>query len=543
MFRLTLFCQAALATYVRDITDSPVNIRTADPSAASVAACFASIRPGSFTSVSDFRRCFPLDKLLSANPSLFLSDGLVDPIEQLANDLEVTRAEAATNFIAHNYHEIDKALAKILRSTNDAVVAAILIDPIGATDASLLSPIKALLFDYLQVRRRRCLLDHLPDVFADPTVYDKYFTPIEGYRVNPKEELGYTAILPDDPMAQLLDDHGGSVRQEVFNGLIWLRVEAFLHPRDTLIDVRRGCAVTVNPLFEFGGFVGVLKWLSLVRGGLALIWRENSVEPLSLPASDFQVFADRSHVVSLDGRFMLPTDLSAPFIATWLSVPLDINLLLRKEGHHAYSVLGDDGIFAVVSKQGLIRASRFCDVLSQELVEAIGRPLPALQSKLLVHRDDITAVSLLVNRMHARLANEAWVMAMELCARFDLKSRDELIAFIISVTKGYRPVGIELCLPMRFLPLEELRRKSLSRRGLQLAVLRHRAHSTVKGLCNYPFFAIIGHAVGWFTLFATLKACELSFTHGFSFDSIIEDVCVCISTIILETLSSETGSF
>ena len=452
MLTLTLFSSAVLATSVSDLPLLLSNTRIDVPSARDVASHFASIRHGSFTSVSDFRRGYPLQKFLVERPELFRTAQSEDPIQQLATDLGVSRLEAVTNFIAHNYHQIDTALAKILRSTNDAVVAAILIDPIGATDAALLEPITELIVDYLRVRRRRCLLDHLPYVFADPIVYDKYFTPIEGYRVNPKEELGYTAVLPDDPMAQLIDDHGGVWRHDAENGVIWIHVESNAKPsRDTLIDVRRGCAVIVKSPFEFLGFTGMVKWLSLLSQEGVSVWREDSVEPLILPARHLRPFADKSFLVASDGLYFLPADLSVTFRAMSVDEPPSEYLFVPSKRRDELLVMGDGGVVAIVSNRGLTNARRLTmflrDTLSRELKCSMGH----LEERLGDVGMEVRSVLLLVNRLYVRSPLDVWLMSMELCARFRLSSRDALVQFIVGIVYGNRPSGVESLLPVRFI--------------------------------------------------------------------------------------------
>ena len=459
--QLSLILSLVQGSSVADLTETMSMMNLESPSASSIASDFASIREGSFTSVLDFRKSFPLQQLMKVKPHLFLNSDGIDLFIQLAADLGCTRDEAVDDFVSHNFNQIDNALLKILGSTNDAVIAAVLIDPLGATEAHFLYPIVELIDDYIRVRSRRCLLDFLPDVFEDPAVYDTYFTPINDYRVIPREDIGYTAVIPTEPSLAMMRQLGGGWRVEGRKGMLSI----YAQPRyeqsvTTVIDIRKGCAVHVNHPYNLRNIVDLDYWLVVDSPDGLLVWRKDSVTPLLVPKLPFRLFVDLSHVLVGD-HVILPTDLNKPFVATridTLSEPVAV--LPVKSFHKLVSTGYRSNIYnsdiAVVTRGRYDLSGKFGARLATALSQAYGA------TPLLQQADGITAVFSVVNLLHVGRYHCAYMAAMELSARFNLKSMDELVQFIISVVNGERPLGVEQPLPVRYISNAERRQSDLS---------------------------------------------------------------------------------
>ena len=417
----------------------------------------------SVSDLSEFRRLFPLESLLKTRADLFLRSDGSEPIGELVRDLGVSRIDAVDNFITHNYNQLDDVLLKMLATSEPTALAAVISRPLEATDGLLLQPITSLIDDYTRVRSRRCLLDFLPDVFEDPAVYDTYFTPIDGYRVIPRDEIGYTAVIPNDPLSRMIRERGGSWMSSGRKGLVGLYVEpSGVVPLSVLIDVRCGCAVSINRPYHFGNIIDLDNWLVLKdsnQGGASLVWRKDSVEPLTVPSCIFRVTADLSFAVSFDG-YLLPNDPQAPFVPSGVpqalfdpqnATAIDEALMRPHQWFNIVTKPGDDGSLAILSDRLLTKSRKFSEALTKTLTLALGCSMEELADRLSRDFDRIRSVYLIINRLAVESYDDVWMMVTELCARFNLRSRDELLGFILAVIHGERPIGVDIPLPVRFM--------------------------------------------------------------------------------------------
>ena len=545
-----------LAPSVEDITERFSMMKVKPLLLSKVASKFESIRQGSFISVAEFRKLFPLEKLMKKKPDLFQRSDGSNAIDDLAGDLCVSRDEAVDNFIAQNYHQINTALRKMLGSTNDAVIAAVLIDPLGATEAHFLYPIVELIDDYIRVRSRRCLLDFLPDVFEDQVVYDTYFTPIDGYRVIPRDDIGYLAIVPDDPLSRMIREHGGRWLSRARDGVIWFHVDPNdIPPVSALIDVRKGCAVAVNNPYQFGNFINLDNWLVLhnKQRGSTLIWRKDSVTPLTLSSTYFRITGDLSTVVSDDG-YTLPIDPNVPFVATRAAQEVSDQVfswftgdLLPLEVFVVWTLVGDDGSLAVFSEALVNKYRRLSAELYAALLEKVGCSLQKLKNRLEGVSEHIRAVYSVINLLQRGVYHEAWLMALELCARFNLKSMDELVEFIVATVHGYRRVGVELVLPVRFISSEERMRQVGTLQDLGLMVVKDRARRSFRHYVAHPWRSFTRYAsrhpeeIGRnLLIFLCLHCCGFAIGAWMSTCRVTDHLATYISRKVRETL--ETGS-
>lgn len=482
-FRWSVVSTAVLGSSVSQLTEQMHALRLDSPTAAQVMAEFSAIGHGSFTSVSEFRKRLPLEKLLKTRADLFRRLDGTDPMEHLARDLGVTRLEAVDNFLSHNYHQIDSALLKILGSTNDVVIAAVVIDPFGAADSQFLLPITELIEDYRVIKRTRCLLELLPDAFQDPAVYDTYFSPLDDYPVSPRDEIGYTAILHKDPSLRLIKQLGGSSSTQVRKGI--LSIDAHPHGMNhmnTLVDIRKGCAVSVKHPYRIVLALDLDNWLALDILGSSLVWRKDSLTPLLLPVQGFRISADLSHVLA-GYEYRLPTELGVPFVATRIVAQSNHALLQPFKSFDCSYINGDDceygdnnfdGVIAVVSDARFARSRRFSEDLSHAVTTNVGCSMQELEQRLYPICYEVRSVYSLINLVNAMMYPEAFLKAMELCTRFNLKSRDELVQFIASVVNGARPLGVDLKLRLRFISNSERLKEVVSQRRLKLKVFINR---------------------------------------------------------------------
>ena len=431
-----------------------------------VADRLAAIRSGSFLSLSDFKRIVPLKRLLVDKPELFLRPDMSDPVEDLATSLAVTRREAVKNFIEHNYYQLNIAFEKMLTSTNDVVIAAVAIDPFGAADAVFVQPITLVLIDYFRVRAGRCMQDLLPDVFQNPAVYDQYFTTLPGYRVIPNLERGFTVVIPDDipqprPGNQKVSSLA-SIGDSPIIKIHWLLGDNTLG--SALVDVRCGCAVRLNSPYSFAHFFERDNWLVLRNDQTNHfhIWRRDSHEPLILPIDGaypyviFKRFVDMSRViVSSRGEiYSLPNDPNVPFVATVLAeMPSGESLQPTRRKELMYNTVGD-GTVVSPSQSGLERAERVVADLSTGLSEAFACSMSELYYRIICGidhiGDELGIIALLISSVRFYAIGNSWIYIMELTSRFNLRTKEEFIAFIVAVVNGHRPEGISRERPMRF---------------------------------------------------------------------------------------------
>ena len=451
-FKCSLILSVVLASSVAELTNELATLRLMASSATHIASEFGSIRQGSFISVSDFRKSFPLQTLLNSRPDLFLTPEGSDPIDQLSQDLRVSRREAVDNFIAYNYHKIETALLKILASTNDLVIASVIIDPFGASDKDFVRPITDLIIDYLRVRSRRCLLDFLPDVFANPAVYDTHFSPAPGFHVTPREDEGYTIVTPN---ALFLESSAGLAvwaASQRRNGLISVRN----NKEQVLVDSRSNCAVSLPRALRYQFDANLPGWLfacdAIARE--CFIWRKDSVEPLVIVDRyiKLETLADMSRVLLKGERcvYSIPVDPDAPFIATMLEEWTEEMLLEADISSGSYINLADGSIV-------LLTAGTFIDqALWEDVTTSISREAGihpvALGLDSGTHLQSAPSVSTFLTMMSYGSYAKARVLAIGICRRFKLRNRRDFEFFILAVIDGYRPAGLDLLIPARDSP-------------------------------------------------------------------------------------------
>ena len=425
-------------------------------SAADAAGSFASIRHGSFLYGSEFRKILPLKRLLLKRPDLFLRLDTSDPVEELAHDLGLSREDAVENFLAHNYCQVDTALEKILKSTNDLVIAAVVIDPYGTLNSALLLPVTQVLIEYRRVKAGRCLQDLLPDVFQNPAVYNRYFTPLPGYRIIPNGEQGYTGIIPDTPV-HVSDGHPPSFFTSSGDNPIISLYFALRESYAVLVDPRCGCAVRLSAPFKFAEFAEVKKWLVLLDDTTNMfhVWRSDSQEALIVPCAGYVRFNMLRDMRSVAFRhrlvtFILPTDLNVPFELTRMDGFLEDRLVKDTMSRTALTGFDSYGTGISLTDRMYVKVCEFTERLAVSMSEAAGMSMRDLERLVDIDGHQIGLVFLLINALNSGLCVDAWPIAMELTSRFSLRTREELIAFVVAVVNGFRPEGIEVVPPMRF---------------------------------------------------------------------------------------------
>jgi hypothetical protein len=303
------------------------------------------------------------------------------------------------------------------------------------------------------------MLDLLPDVFQDPAVYDRYFTPLPGYQVIPKIERGYVAVIPNVRIPSTME-HPRIMKVTVGDNPIISIQEWTNDFSRTLVDVRCGCAVVINRPFIFVNFFEMEKWLVLrdIQTADIFIWRTDSIEPLVFPIPgvfnfiNFHTLVDRSGVILHHdyGVYSLPIDLHVPFAATQLhALPAD-HLMMPTKSREEVLNRGGDGTVVSLTQRGLERANRFVQGISATITDAFGCSLEELRNRLQPIVREIRIVSRLINRMHINKYAECWLLVMEMSKMYDLRTRAEFIDFIVAVVDGSRPPGIDRFHPLSF---------------------------------------------------------------------------------------------
>ena len=198
------------------------------------------------------------------------------------------------------------------------------------------------------------------------------------------------------------------------------------------------------PFFDFP------KWLILASDHEMLIWRDTSIEPVRVPVPRDTtmggVFAslDRSHLVGYIGTeaelagFRLPADGSLPFIPERTEVDLDEILQRRlKPIFNGNSHITEDVCITLPTQKGLTR-SMFVPGMIDSIRVGTGLSLSAIVHVLQTHAQSHTLLYQFVYSLIHR-EQAAWLIMMELCERFNLKSRTELVKFIVNTVSTYRP--------------------------------------------------------------------------------------------------------
>ena len=427
---------------------------------------FATIRSGSFIDVSDFKRSFPLKKLMSSRPDLFIARDGSDPVAVLMRELNLPdRISATENFMAHNYRQLDSAMLSVIKSTNDAVVAAVLIDPFGTTDRFFLQPVTDLIVDYIRVRTSPCLIDFLPHVFSDPSIYDEYFTPFDDYAVVPKEDEGFKAIVPDDMSPLTTFDRDAGWGASSHNGVISLTFTARDFTDNRLIDVRAGCAVRINDPFSFVGFTLIDRWFMLYNSisYQLLVWRSDSVKPLAIDAIKpyLALSTGSANLCVLTGGeedlkyVYLPTDTSIPFVATRVEhTSEDVSFGNFDQSIFAVGMIIETHAIGFVANEVNARSRFFAKRLTSAIVARFGGPLNAI-SRLVGDRFGV--ISDIIDCLNAGVkypVDDFKVMriAKGLCARLKVCSPEELAAWMAEVALLVHPVDSDALAPVRIIP-------------------------------------------------------------------------------------------
>ena len=408
---------------------------------------FASIRSGCYISVSQLKAILPLHKLLVHRSNLFYRADIPDVIRYLAVDLAIRREEAVRHFLAHNDKQIDAALEKILQSTNDVVLAALISYPMSFTDETLFKPIAGVLDEYMVIRRQRCMQDLLPEIFQDLAVYRQYFTPLPGYRVIPNYDRGYDAIVPVDLKPH--DILRGGSRMYSSRDIPVIAVDrGERRGKDMLVDVRRNRIVTVNLPFRFIEFSGKKQLLVLYNEHTHdfLFWRSDSGEPLMLPCegrTKLYTFMNNTVVSFPIASYIIPMDLSKSFVVTRVDGRLDASLMTERAGriHH----FTDAGVGVSLSESSLVILADESNALATMIAEGAGSSIEELVRSLEPEADKLGLVYALINAMMTVTdAIEVWLLYQQLSLMFGLNTREELVDFVVKAVDGYRPEGIEV---------------------------------------------------------------------------------------------------
>ena len=486
---ICLFSSVVLAPFLEDLAARLSALTLKRRTASQVGDDFASIRQESFTSVSDFRKAFPLERLLIDKPKMFVRADLSGPFDKDTLRRRDQRADAVRTFIAHNYHQLDEAFAKMLRSTNDCFIAAVLSDPYGVADRDFLLPITELFMDYKRAEADLCIIDLLPDALRDPQVYYRIFSPKKLIKVVPNQTYGYTSVIVD-PQLGLASDWQSHVMNRVISLCVNRRIANLPHDRKmevVLVDTYTGRALSVNILFKLIPIFQLPGWLIIYNRDFhkLAIWRKDSKEPLVLkPFHDWaHLSTDGSRLVVTrhDGvRFTIPTDPSEPFEVTESVTPYEEAAVTNGMSIGRHLLYGRWATF--FAPDSLERCRKFGEDLAERLPrEPVILPIDLMMDPIAV-TSTILAVSDFFNFICFKRYDRARYYAMALRTSFNLRNKEDFIFFIVAVLNGYRPSMLGSFEPQRLAPQSRLRDLETSLR-FRTTVLIDSARRNIKLPC------------------------------------------------------------
>ena len=257
----------------------------------------ASVYVGAFTSLVEFERNFDLRGLLNDGNGMFCDTDGTDLFELMRRNLLLkSRSEAIEFFIDHNKPEIKTALSRILRFTNDLVIATLMTNRIDHVTREMVWPIYLLVSEYVAIISRPCLSHHLPSAFRDPTLYASVFNllPRKDYHVSRNVGDGIIGNLHDEN--RQLPWMLGTLTS--WDDIIIHVERTHLFDRDSnytrFVDLRAGCAVQLNSRFKqamiFPQF-RIFGAVDISRRDL-MIWRGDA--RILIHVGDFEVFSSVS---------------------------------------------------------------------------------------------------------------------------------------------------------------------------------------------------------------------------------------------------------
>ena len=400
-----------------------------------------------FVDLAPFERGLPLQSLLTTRPDLFIAKDGTDPLDDLMKYLGyASRSLTAENFIAHNDRQLNMALQSILKSSNDVVVTAILVDPFGTLDPDFLYPITDLITDYLRVKRSPCLIDFLPLAFQDEAVYNTYFTQLEGYVVIPNEKEGFKAIVHDEIGFHTRLSEDASWKGLSHNGQISVAFSSRYFIDSKLIDIRGGCAVSINQPFEFGGFTLIDRWLMLHNQDTRQlhIWRSDSRVPILVDVLKpyYTISTGARSVCILTG---LEEDLPYVYLPTDTSVPLHASRF-ESTAHDALIGEFSDAMFqavmivetetiAFVSEEVVLRAQKYARRLYHSLTTVFNTSMNEIKDLVRLQVDGLYDFidCLNASTKYREDAFKVFRKARILCMRLGLCSVNEVALWMHAV--------------------------------------------------------------------------------------------------------------
>ena len=413
--------------------------------ASDVLGTFESITPGSYLSVDEFRAAFPLKQVILAKRRLFFRADGSDPLAELAAGFKVHTDVAVDKFLAHNYNELNFAIDKLLKSSNDIVIATLFAYPFDVANKDLMRPIAKLLDEYARFRSTPCLLEHLPTVFADPAVYRTYFTPTDGWRLTVNEEVGYMTVVPEASFVQTATRR---VRSSTYHS-DWVSFEKiFISAPEpflsAVVDVRKASAVLVNQPYSFVNTV-LPNWLILRDDsrGVYLVWREDSLEPVVLELDGICAFhrvrdgsavlADWDNVV-----YRLSTDLRVPLVAERLDYEhfvAEMQPSLLDEQPYVDNTDSSSGFCTILTAKGRRLSDGFTQFVADSVSGALDMPFERVQE--IMQQFPLSRGYPFLKEFTSRTDGNNWLWAEHLCKTFGLRSREDFVAFIVDDVRRF----------------------------------------------------------------------------------------------------------
>ena len=229
-----------------------------------------------FMPAGQFRISDGLIERILMSKDILVPEGLDDPIDGLMNQLRTKdRRQAVKHFIKHNRAEIIEVKKKMDKTCGILEVMRLQLQrlPPVLRDSSLFDEVTK----YVRHREGRCMYDHIPMEFRDTVKYDAMFTELDGVSLSRSRPSDVQGILMYVDSDSLLSHQGATMHRDYVTGIVKLVTD------DSTTFVHTRCAAILNPAYRNFIFYPGMRSLAGYDKDIAFIWREDSLEPVTIP--------------------------------------------------------------------------------------------------------------------------------------------------------------------------------------------------------------------------------------------------------------------
>ena len=145
-----------------------------------------------------------------------------------------------------------------------------------------------------------------------------------------------------------------------------------------------------------------------------------------------------------------------------------------------YTLSGSSAAF--LSQESFEKSRKFGEDLAEGLTRELGTSLGDAMTRLSSRRGNVHAVLVFLVFLEAQRYGEARLFAMGLRSRFNLRTKEDFIFFIVAVLNGYRPLGMEVSVPQRLARQSRIRTR-LNSLSLRRTVFMDSVIRAIKSRC------------------------------------------------------------